>query len=252
MSTVTCKAVGHMGRLGNIFFQMAATIGYAFDNGKNFIFPKWDYQDYITINIGECNTTMELSEQSLRYNKLPYYIGNCNIHGHFLSTKYFNKHKEFIQSYFRLLPVWEKYIYDNFGHLFEYRTCSLHVRRGDYLQKDQLECNGLMPLSYFEKAVDLITKESSSNINFIVCSDDISWCKENFKGENFFFIEGQKDIIDLFIMSKCDNNIISNSSFSWWAAYLNKHENKKVIAPKQWFTYTEGWTDLYDENWIVL
>ena len=70
---------------------------------------------------------------------------------------------------------------------------------------------------------------------FVIFSDDIPWCKENFIGDNFTFIDGEEDYIDLYLMSVCEHNIIANSSFSWWGAYLNTNITKKVIAPKEWF-----------------
>jgi hypothetical protein len=89
---------------------------------------------------------------------------------------------------------------------------------------------------------------------FIVCSDDMAWCKDNFKGANFVFIEGEMDIIDLLIMSKCKNQIIANSSFSWWSAWLNTNKSKKVIAPAQWFGpgINDSWQDIYLEETIVI
>ena len=70
---------------------------------------------------------------------------------------------------------------------------------------------------------------------FVVFSDDIKWCKENFIGNNFYFVENEKDYIEMYLMSSCNNNIISNSSFSWWSAWINENENKKIIGPKNWF-----------------
>jgi hypothetical protein len=91
---------------------------------------------------------------------------------------------------------------------------------------------------------------------FYVFSDDIEWCKNFFSDIlDFEFISGNNEIRDLYLMSSCENNIIANSSFSWWGAWLNKNPNKKVIAPSVWFgpakknVITE---DLYCKNWIKL
>ena len=82
-------------------------------------------------------------------------------------------------------------------------------------------------------------------------SDDIDWCKENFKQSNITFIENETDYIDLFIMSLCNNNIIANSTFSWWGAWLNSNENKKVVCPSSWFE-SSGAEDLVVDGWEVL
>ena len=86
-------------------------------------------------------------------------------------------------------------------------------------------------MEYYNKAIEYI----GVNEKYYVFSDDIKWCKENFKDSRFTFIE-EKDIIELFMMSLCKKNIIANSSFSWWAAYLNKNKFKKIVAPQKWFT----------------
>jgi hypothetical protein len=89
---------------------------------------------------------------------------------------------------------------------------------------------------------------------FIFISDDINWVKENFKGDNIIYSPFKSDIDDLTLMVKCDNNIIANSSFSWWGAYLNKNENKKIIAPKEWFgpNGPKDTQDIIPENWLKI
>ena len=249
MSLVTFKALQQMGGLGNQLFQMAATIGYAKDHGKDFIFPRWSYQDYIPIAIGEVSEPCaDLSEQWIRYTNLPHVEGNANIHGHLFSTKYFRRHIGFLLNYFKLTEKWEKYISLKYGELLKQDTCSIHVRRGNYLEPEQLTNQGLMGMDYYNKAGEIM----GSSKTYLVFSDDIAWCKENFVGGNLHFIEGEADIIDLFLMSKCKNNIIGNSTFSYWAATLNQNPGHKVVAPRQWFVNTEGWPDLYGDGWMII
>ena len=107
-------------------------------------------------------------------------------------------------------------------------------------------------MEYYRSAVDLIGKEKL----FFIFSDDINWCKNNFDFiENKFFIENNKDYEDLILMSLCSHNIIANSSFSWWGAWLNSNPNKIIISPKKWFGNKYNFhntKDLYNEKWIKL
>jgi hypothetical protein len=94
-----------------------------------------------------------------------------------------------------------------------------------------------------------------SHTTFIVCSDDIKWTKKFFSlfQGNFYFIEGEKYFIDFYLLSMCKNVIISNSSFSWWAAYLNSNENKVVIAPVPYaFDRNRKLNDTYPPDWILI
>ena len=77
-------------------------------------------------------------------------------------------------------------------------------------------------------------KKEFSNIKFVILTDDLEWCREHFEGDEFIFSENNH-FTDMAIMSLCDHNIIANSSFSWWGAWLNKNENKIVYAPKIWY-----------------
>ena len=109
-------------------------------------------------------------------------------------------------------------------------SCALHVRRGDY--KNIQHIFNLLNPAFFHKAIDIIKPTGYTYI----FSDDIDWCKENLNIKKSIFIEGKPEIEDFLFMSKCSDNIISNSTFSWWSAWLNNNPSKKVVQPKKWFT----------------
>lgn len=118
------------------------------------------------------------------------------------------------------------------------KTVSCHVRRGDYL-KDPLY--GVCTSEYYVKAIDEINRKVSPEL-YCVFSDDIQWCKQNLgeiigKDKDIVFVDwnkGENSFRDMQLMSLCNHNIIANSSFSWWGAWLNNHEDKVVIAPSVW------------------
>jgi len=102
---------------------------------------------------------------------------------------------------------------------------------------------------YYIKAMERLKDKTDV---FVVFSDDIEWCKQNFS--NAVFIENEKDYVEVYLMSLCDNHIISNSSFSWWGAWMNKNENKTVIGPQIWFGPGIGHrtSDILPDNWIKI
>lgn len=121
---------------------------------------------------------------------------------------------------------------------------SLHVRRTDYL-KHRNVFNLLTP-DYYKKAIDVIGPYEK----LLVFSDDIEWCKQNLHFKNMVFVEGNDSVTDLWLMSLCRDNIIANSSFSWWGAWLNDNTDKKVIAPNDWFLNRSAM--IVPENWIKI
>lgn len=121
----------------------------------------------------------------------------------------------------------------------ESESVSLHVRRGDFLKLPDY-C-GICDLEYYKYAISHILS-NVSDAHFFVFSNDIQWCKENIvpllKGANVTFVEGNKgwdSYVDMQLMSECKHNIIANSTFSWWGAWLNNNPNKIVVAPKYWY-----------------
>ncbi|MBO9676157.1 MAG: alpha-1,2-fucosyltransferase [Sphingobacteriaceae bacterium] len=132
-------------------------------------------------------------------------------------------------------------------------SVAIHVRRGDYL-KDPLLGN-ICNLDYYERAI-LSINSKIKNVQFFVFSDDITWCKQNLKLKNATYIdwnEKNNSYIDMQLMSNCKHNIIANSSFSWWGAWLNSNTSKMVIAPKKWTNNRSvDDTDICPKTWIKL
>jgi hypothetical protein len=123
----------------------------------------------------------------------------------------------------------------------------INIRRGDYLHYPTY--HPVVSPEYIEKALTLVPSHQ-----YIIASDDIPWCKEHLNIPHAMYLEGLKVHEQLWIMAMCHHFIISNSSFSWWAAYLSRHPGKIVIAPETWFG-PEGppsWEDMYCKGWTIL
>ncbi|MEE9409091.1 MAG: alpha-1,2-fucosyltransferase [Polaribacter sp.] len=165
-----------------------------------------------------------------------------SLFGYFHSYKYLLGYEDFIKSIFTFPK--EKIGLQNENILREIITnnsISIHIRRGDYVSNsDTNNTHGTCSLDYFYDAIKELTKGVSKNFKLYFFSDDIKWVKEKFDHINFNkkYISnntGKDSWIDMFLMSNCKHNIIANSSFSFWGAWLNSNVNKKVIAPKKWF-----------------
>ncbi len=119
-------------------------------------------------------------------------------------------------------------------------SVSVHIRRGDYLAESERRMDGICDMQYYAQAIRMI-RERVKNPRFYFFSDDILWCKENLKMNmnDAVYIDSEmfqnyEDWYDMYLMSRCKHNIIANSSFSWWGAWLNDNEGRIVIAPKKW------------------
>jgi len=233
---ITYKNLGQKGRLGNQLFQIATTISCALENNDQYAFPNWNYEKFFNLhNCFSNNISYQnnYEEPFFHYQKITY-KKDLNINGFFQSYKYFDNNKDLI-----------KKIFTSTYNLPETNITSIHVRRGDYLQFSNYHT--VLGMDYYNKAMEICP-----STEYYIFSDDITWCKNNFKGNQFTFISGNNEVLDLSMMSKCENQIIANSSFSWWGAYLNNNLNKKVIAPSKWFgpASTHNIKDLFPTDWI--
>lgn len=182
---------------------------------------------------------------------------NIYLEGYFQSEKYFVAIKEQIKKDFavKIKPSQTNvFIIDKINSL---NSVSLHIRRGVYATVPEVnKAHGLSPLDYYYQAITYI-QNHVINPHIFVFSDDINWAKENLKLENDHVFVDQNtdktDYEDIRMMSLCKHNILANSTFSWWAAWLNPNPDKIVIAPEKWYNDTTRNTqDLIPEGWVRL
>lgn len=127
----------------------------------------------------------------------------------------------------------------------QYPIVSLHVRRGDYLQVASLN----LTLDYYSEAISIFL-EKFPYFKLLVFSDDIDWCKEYIVGDNVFYSENNSNYVDMCMMTLCDHNIIANSTFSWWGAYLNQNFDKIVVCPKNYIGEADPDAQFINNNYF--
>ena len=197
-----------------------------------------------------------IAENSKSYLKnFKKYGPNAYLDGFWQSEKYFEEVSDLIHKDFTFKNEPNEANREILEKIKNSKAVSLHVRRGDYISdKNNNSVHGTCSIEYYKQAVELLSK-TSANLELFIFSDDIDWCKNNL---NFnvpvHYVnhnKGKQSFEDMRLMSACKHNIIANSSFSWWGAWLNKNEKKQVISPKHWFR-NESNPDIYPKNWIQL
>jgi hypothetical protein len=269
-SMIIFERLGGWG-LANSLFQIATTVSIARLNNTSYAFP--DNCSFRFSRHNPNNTAKRLFKHELPwvsfediskvgferwgfggvgFKQLPIINKLMVIDGFFQSEKYFKDYRGEIIELFKLKDEHIEYIDSKYKYLLNDNSCVIHMRRGDYATARELI---ILNIEYYKKAVELIGEDKQ----FIIFSDDISWCKNNFDFlDNKLFIEEQNDLLELHLMSLFSNHIIANSTFSWWGAWLANNSN--VIMPdpkKQWFSeqyYSErqcdsNYDDLICTNW---
>ena len=182
--------------------------------------------------------------------------GNVYIDGYWQNERYFKNIEKIIKEEFTLRNSLMGNASKIAKEILDKNSVSLHIRRKDYVEnKITNQLHGVCSLDYYLKAMNRIL-EKVSKPSFFIFSDDIEWAKNNLKLDYptiFVSNNSIKDGEELLLMSKCKHNIIANSSFSWWGAWLNQNPQKIVIAPKQWFKDSSVDTsDLISGSWIKI
>lgn len=267
-----------LGGIGNISFIVATAYALGLDNHDETIFSNtlstithrkneaWWFRTFFRKikRGGRPLIKVKYQEPGFLYKKIPYYP-NMQIHGYFQSEKYFKHRRR------EILELFTDYKQDILNSLqlkldlLPGKKISLHIRRADYLKLQHT--HNVLPIHYYQNAINIMKKSLGKDYNdyiYLIFSDDIEWCKT----QKFFkqlpdvhFIEdsdpltkGPVEVFQLYLMSMCDHNIIANSSFSWWGAWLNENPNKIVIAPNKWFANEKNgpkqWDTIYCDKWI--
>ena len=246
----------NQGRFGNQLFFVSATIGIALKNNVDYGFTSQMGHSgihYQNIFDKELPLTTTVPETKFYQNGFAYedvILKDAEIIGYFQSEKFFKHCEQTIREQFKFKDGVIKNVLEKYPDIEN--SLSIHIRRGDYV--NQPNHHPVVPISYYEKILNEISQNYSS---VFVFSDDIEWVKEKFVGEKFKFpvFEFNNDMNSFVLMSLSKDSVIGNSSFSWWAAWLNKNKDKKIYSPhyKQWFgpSYSNLDTkDLIPENWI--
>jgi hypothetical protein len=220
-------------------------------NNKDFRLPIWKLNNKLAYTI--YTEIPYVYDENLYDVEPPIYLD-----GYFQSYKYFDDHKDLIQSLFDFeRKMNHERVSENLYNIINDESVSVHIRRGDYVTDKQTnEHHGTCHIDYYEKSIDLMLKEFN-NPHFFFFSDDIAWAKEKFsnlKAKKTFVKENIETDSwkDMFFMTKCKHNVIANSSFSWWGAWLNQNKEKKVIAPQKWLRFNTSLEDLIPCSWIKL
>jgi len=259
MDFVTCNLVGpgnffnyHNYGLGNQLFQISTALSYSIENNLTPIFPNLKHPKFGNYNINifknlnfseykDEDVKFEYFEPSFRYTKIPK-AKNIRLNGYYQSEKYFKNNREYILEMFYPSKTQISDLKQEFKSIFD-NAAVCHIRLGDYLVLEDYH-NNLSKSKYYNKAFQMI--ESNK---IIVFSDEIDVAQKiKFDTEKDlqFFTTGI-DYLDMFCMTQFEEVIISNSTFSWWAAWLNNNTNKKILFPNQWF----GPSKKFDTNDLI-
>jgi hypothetical protein len=249
-----------MGGLGNQMFQISKALSEGILNNIDVFFrpnafipmegnQPSKYMDNIFRNLkfkDTTETTERINEISFSYNEMDIlYFKPIEFYGYFQSSKNFKNNENIIKNIFKPTDEFKEKLKTKYPKIFEDNSVSIHVRRGDYLG-----ISHVLPVidkTYIDESLNKITNKS----HIFIFSNDKNWVRDNLNYEESTIVEGLEDYEELWSISFCQNNIMSNSSFSWWGSYLNDNPKKKVFVPSIWFGPggEKNFQDVYEEDW---
>lgn len=214
------------GGLGNQMFQISHTIS---ESKKYGIKYKFKPEAYTPMQASQPSKYIENIYRNIDFSMTnEEYDSSLILNGYFQSLEYFKDYSEEIKELFSPSENFLKKIYEIYPQLCFSKSLSIHIRRGDYLTISDIL--PVVDISYINSSLQEL---KDYDIGFVF-SDDKHWAKDNFNNDKIIVVENLEDYEELWMMSLCKNNIISNSTFSWWGSFLNRNISKKVIVPSLW------------------
>lgn len=251
-----------MGGLGNQMFQISHALCQAWKNNVTAYFrpiaftPMSGNQpiDYMTNILRNINFRGNIENTTIL--KYPFHFVNVNLtwneslefYGYFQSSKYFYGYESQIRTIFMPTNEFIEKIKEKYPQIKNENTLSLHIRRGDYLSISNVL--PIVDISYFNECI----RQNGEYDTLFIFTNDKDWARENLSYDNMVIVDHLDDYEELWMMSLCKNNILSNSSFSWWGAFLNSHSNGKKFAPSLWFgpAGEANYFDIYEPDWVKI
>jgi hypothetical protein len=249
------------GRTGNLMFQIAHAYTKALEYDRQFVVPSRES------STGHLEKGL-FRKFDFRIEKIPEPDKSKHIWGPFTydpmdvpsndkptvyagwyqSEKFFGKYKETIRDAFSPTPEFIAKAFADYPFLKTHQVAAINVRRGDYLTQPRR--HPVVTHGYIDRAINKLPYHDIK----LVVSDDIQWCKENIRYENVVYAENYYDEEALWLLSLCDHYVISNSTFSWWGAWLSRNKDKVVVSPSTWFgpDVAENPRDIWCDGWIKI
>ena len=228
-------------------------------NPKDLIKHKENGFSKYILDIALGNHKNVYKETNLSFNNLFHSLPNKTyLKGYWQSEKYFENNQKNIFKDLQLIAPQSKKNIKTLENISKTNSVSLHIRRGDYVTNSSYNMkHGTCSLDYYKKSVDYLSKSLNKNFTIFAFSDDPEWVFKNLKlPMDIQFIEhnsSKKNYEDLRLMSQCNHNIIANSSFSWWGAWLNRSPKRTIISPKKWFADKNIKNiDIIPNNWVKI
>jgi hypothetical protein len=246
---ISFDSIGSLGRIGNQMFQYASTIGIALKNNYecefNFQHPKcYIHQIFDLSKLSKSKSILPkqiLKEHSLAFDPKIYQCKDDTLlRGYLQNIIYFDDYRDYIKKEFKFKSKIKDTVNNKLPNT---NYIAVHIRRKDYLKHKNIYFQ--LDLTWYRNAFKLF-----DNNNFLIFSDDIKWCKNNFNESNIMFSEFTKSEEDLYAMTLGKGLIIANSTFSWWAAYLSN--NIPIVYPKNWMKTRDFTKNVCLPEWIGL
>ncbi|MBC7524232.1 MAG: alpha-1,2-fucosyltransferase [Flavobacterium sp.] len=251
---ITISSLGTRGNLGNQLFQIASIIGIAKKHQQDYFFPKWQYTDYFENGLPEGdldNSFIHLKDREFNYHKWNITANaNYDLEGWLQTEKYFDIKKT--REIFKFRDDFTSKTLAKHGSIFEKKTILISVRRGDFVNNSHF-----FQLSYRFYLLAIVNNfPDYKDRTLVFTSDDINYCKFHYSFlKNAIFLENVPPMEQIVLGINCDDYIISNSTFSWWLAWLGENENKRIYRPIKNlagdFGRINNDKDYFPERWIA-
>ena len=249
---ITFSRLGKKGNLGNQLFQVASTIGLAHKHNHSYIFPPWQPAQFFEFEFPTGNTEgfQRLHEKHFHYHDWKIRDGNFDIFGYLQSEKYFSQN--FTKKIFNIIPAVHKTVLEKQKLYGKPENIFISVRRGDFVHHPWFY---QLSYKYYLGALFSYFPDWESR-NIIFSSDDIEYCKFHFSFlPNAYFLENLSPIEQLAFATSCNDFIISNSTFSWWLAWLGEKSDSKIIRPLKNFRSKHSRItdekDYFPNRWLI-